>query len=59
MDGLTRSELEGLRQAMIDVPGPAGVATERPLSELDSIVIQQTTLHGKFSTTGDASPPAG
>ena len=61
-DAPLAARIDGLRQLLID-PTPRPETPPEPLlTELDTIVIQQTTLHGKLTGTGDASPrwlPAG
>ena len=56
------AKVEGLRQLLIDPATQPETPPEPRLAELDTIVIQQTTLHGKLAGTGDPWPrwlPAG
>jgi peroxiredoxin len=44
------SRLDQLRRLVIRTPLPKAEASETPLANLDKIVVQQTTLHGRLST---------
>ena len=50
------ARLDGLRQLLVDPAPRAETPPGLPLAELDTIVIQQTTLHGKLTGTGDRWP---
>ena len=49
------SQLDALRQMVVRVPAPAGTPPEKPLANLDKIVVGQTTLHGLLGTAGNNS----
>jgi peroxiredoxin len=50
------SQLDQVRQLLLTRPATPAGAPEKPLAEMDKIVVQGTTLHGTFAGTGDASP---
>ena len=50
------TRIDGLRQLLIDQTSPPDTPPEPPLAELDTVVIQQITLHGKLAGAGDAWP---
>jgi thiol-disulfide isomerase/thioredoxin len=50
------SQLDGLQMLRLALPSTDDTPDKRPLSELDRISIQKTTLHGKLASTGDGWP---
>lgn len=50
------ARIDALRQLLIDVARAPETPPEPPLADLDTVLIQQTTLHGKLAGTGDAWP---
>jgi peroxiredoxin len=50
------SQLDQLRLILIKTPDETGADTEKPLADLDKIVIDGTTLHGTYESAGDAAP---
>jgi|GEM_PF-701479 len=50
--GPLKAKLDQIRQILVS-PSSGPSSTGPPLAELDKIVIQETTLHGKIGSTGD------
>ncbi|WP_038160745.1 hypothetical protein [Verrucomicrobium sp. BvORR106] len=46
---------DALRQVLLDVKRPEGVPAELPFAQMDKLVVQGTSLHGRFMPAGDAA----
>ncbi|WP_050023511.1 TlpA disulfide reductase family protein [Verrucomicrobium sp. BvORR034] len=46
---------DALRQVLLDVKRPEGVSAELPFAQMDKLVVQGTSLHGRFMPAGDAA----
>ncbi|HYF37263.1 MAG TPA: hypothetical protein VD994_18320, partial [Prosthecobacter sp.] len=51
-----QSELSGLRQLLLNVKAPEHSKPEKPLTELDRILLNQTSLHGEFVAVNGKQP---
>lgn len=44
---------DALRQMLLEVKRPEGVPAELPFAQMDKLVVQGTSLHGRFTPAGD------